>query len=102
MAFKCAEDLSAALSAPPEEQGAECYADPDAANQAFEDLRRERDALRLAGRAVVDAYRACREANSMAGFWTHLDDLAAELDGRAAANRAQPSPSPAETRETKP
>jgi hypothetical protein len=40
--------------------------------------------LKAAAQAVVDQYRACREANSMSGFWSVLDDLAAELDGRAA------------------
>lgn len=57
----------------------------------MEALRAERDAaraeaetLRGAGQAVVDMYRACRERNSMAGFWSVLDDLAAVLDGRAA------------------
>jgi hypothetical protein len=44
--------------------------------------------LRAAGRAVVDAWHSCREANSMQGFWTILDDLAAELDGRARQRRA--------------
>lgn len=78
----------------------------DAARSEVEALRAERDEavrsmertgfalraaeatterLRVAGQAVVDAYRACRAAGSMAGFWTHLDDLAAELNGRALA-----------------
>lgn len=43
--------------------------------------------LRAAGQAVVEAWTSCREANSMQGFWTILDDLAAELDGRAALRR---------------
>jgi hypothetical protein len=52
--------------------------------------------LRVTGEEVVKAWHACREANSMAGFWTVLDDLAAELDGRADANR-RAAPLPAET-----
>jgi hypothetical protein len=50
--------------------------------------REERDPLRTAARAVVEQYRACRAAGSMAGFWSVLDDLAAQLDGRALSSPA--------------
>jgi hypothetical protein len=35
--------------------------------------------LREAAQATVDAYYDCRERGSMAGFWTHIDDLARAL-----------------------
>jgi hypothetical protein len=53
--------------------------------------------LRDAAQAVVDAYRAMREAGSFSGFWTHIDDLAkalARLPGDADAAKALPTDPP--------
>lgn len=82
-----AEHEAAALRAEVERLRAAATQDRNKIADSRDEARAQLATLRAAAQAVVDDFHRCREANSFAGFWTILDDLAAELDGRADAAR---------------